>query len=118
MPATSMKAAPTPSSKLLPPPVPHTASSGMSKSISKLPAACQQQAQTSAQYQQQQYLPRQSEEGSENDENEVPYRPSSLSNSSSSSSRESEGTQYTSLTQIKERPLSTDSHTVVRVPLV
>ena len=37
---------------------------------------------------------------------------------SNASSRESEGTIKTSLTQIKERPLSTDSHTVVRVPLM
>lgn len=39
------------------------------------------------------------------------------SNITSLASRESEGTIKTSLTQIKERPLSTDSHTVVRVPL-
>jgi hypothetical protein len=51
---------------------------------------------------------------SENYENMEPERISSASNISS---RESEGTAKTSLTQIRERPLSTDSHTVVRVPL-
>jgi hypothetical protein len=47
------------------------------------------------------------ENASENQENQ---RVSSVSNAS----RDSDGSSYTSFTQIKERPLSTDSHTVVR----
>lgn len=50
-------------------------------------------------------------------ENYEPERDSNGSSNISSHSRESEGTTKTSLTQIRERPLSTDSHTVVRVPL-
>jgi len=51
------------------------------------------------------------------DEDSENIQPDRISNTSSSS-RESDGTNFTSFTQIKERPLSTDSHTVVRVPLV
>ena len=55
------------------------------------------------------------DEDSENIAPAGPDRTSSVSSSDNTSGRESEGTQYTSLTLIKERPLSTDSHTVVRV---
>jgi hypothetical protein len=95
--ASAVKATPA-KSHTLPPQPPLNRTGGASASAGALPAV--------------------PESHGDDIENEVPDLCSySSSNVASTVSRDSEGTSKTSLTQIRERPLSTDSHTVVRVPL-
>lgn len=89
---------PTPAKATLPPQTPLNRSASVAASAAALPA-----------------VPESAHCDDDYAENDAPDRTSyTSSNITSVASRESEGTIKTSLTQIKERPLSTDSHTVIR----